>query len=160
MRNLIVDNWEIEHRYLLKRLPKEAPLYSIDIVQYYYPLKNGGRVRKEVRSDTKEVKYLHTVKTFVKPGISEEIEDEITESEFVGYVNKSEGSIFKTRYIYKHQNKKWEVDKFTHYALIIAEIELKYENELYQIPDYILDELLIEVTGNHKFSNYSLSQSR
>lgn len=158
MKNLIVDNWEIEHRFLLKRLPKEIPSYSLDIAQYYYPNNAGwARIRKEYNNNTKEFKFIHTVKTSIKPGISEEIEINITESEFNNFLKKAKNPIFKTRYVYEYQNKKWEVDKFTHFALIIAELELKYEDELYQIPEYIEKEILINITGNYKFSNLTLA---
>ena len=72
----------------------------------------------------------------------------------------NDGSRFinKVRYIYKDGDLKWEVDLFDNgYKLIIAEIEIPKKRYKLNIPDFIKDVLLLEVTGLKQFSNRNLS---
>ncbi len=63
--------------------------------------------------------------------------------------------ITKTRYNIPHANKLWEVDVFLaqNEGLIVAEIELDSELEVFEYPDWITD----EVTGDVKYYNSMLS---
>jgi adenylate cyclase len=63
--------------------------------------------------------------------------------------------ISKIRYKFNYHNKLWEIDEFLgdSKGLIIAEIELNSEDELYDLPDFILQ----EVTGEKKYYNAQLS---
>ncbi|MCB0729061.1 MAG: CYTH domain-containing protein, partial [Ignavibacteriae bacterium] len=65
-------------------------------------------------------------------------------------------SITKIRYIIEYKNKKWEVDEFLgdNEGLIIAEIELKDENEEFELPEWIGK----EVTDIEKYYNSRLSE--
>jgi len=60
----------------------------------------------------------------------------------------------KTRYKIEFGNKAWEVDEFfgNNLGLIVAEIELASEDELFDIPAWIG----IEVTGDEKYYNSNL----
>lgn len=62
--------------------------------------------------------------------------------------------IEKKRYIYFENNKKWEIDEFEgdNKGLIVAEIELKDENEEFVLPLWI-DK---EVSHDYKYSNSNL----
>jgi adenylate cyclase len=61
----------------------------------------------------------------------------------------------KIRYKLKYRNKLWEIDEFLgeNQGLIVAEIELKSEEEKYDLPDFILQ----EVTGDKRYYNAQLS---
>lgn len=63
--------------------------------------------------------------------------------------------ISKYRYIVQHDGKVWEVDEFMgdNKGLIIAEIELSSEEELFDLPDWVET----EVTGEKKYYNSYLS---
>lgn len=63
--------------------------------------------------------------------------------------------IDKTRYIIVHDGHTWEVDEFhgIHDGLVLAEIELKNENEPFTIPSFIGK----EVTGDAAYYNSTLS---
>ena len=63
--------------------------------------------------------------------------------------------IEKTRYRISFNEKVWEVDVFAgdNAGLIVAEIELTHEQETFNLPDWIGD----EVTGQDKYYNSSLS---
>jgi adenylate cyclase len=61
----------------------------------------------------------------------------------------------KIRYKLKYRDKLWEIDEFlgNNEGLIVAEIELKSEDEKYDLPDFILQ----EVTGEKRYYNAQLS---
>jgi adenylate cyclase len=63
----------------------------------------------------------------------------------------------KIRYKLIYRNKLWEIDEFLgeNKGLIVAEIELKSEDEAYDLPDFILQ----EVTGEKKYYNAQLSKN-
>ncbi len=63
--------------------------------------------------------------------------------------------VSKVRYKIVHQNKTWEVDEFSgdNEGLIVAEIELKSETEVFDLPPWI-DK---EVTGDNRYYNSNLS---
>ena len=63
--------------------------------------------------------------------------------------------ISKIRYKFNYHNKLWEIDEFLgdNKGLIIAEIELNSEDEKYDLPDFILQ----QVTGDKKYYNAQLS---
>ena len=65
-----------------------------------------------------------------------------------------DGYIDKTRYLVKSGKHTFEVDEFygDNEGLIMAEVELEYENEPYEKPDFIGK----EVTGDRRFYNGSL----
>jgi len=67
------------------------------------------------------------------------------------------GVIEKNRYLIKHGRHIFEVDEFLNEnkGLIIAEIELSNENELFQKPSWLGK----EVTGNVKYYNSNLSKN-
>ncbi|WP_417431559.1 CYTH domain-containing protein [Halpernia sp.] len=73
--------------------------------------------------------------------------------ELLDYFAVSELS--KIRYIINFENKLWEIDEFLdeNEGLIIAEIELKSEDENFKLPDWI-DR---EVTSDQKYYNSNLT---
>lgn len=154
---------EIERKFLLKSLPLIPPEKSVEIDQYYLKNSKGiwERVRKwEVGNDTK---YIHTIKKSISK--IENIEDELEVSEdfYLLFISKCESSkdsrfIKKTRHIFPHGKLIWEVDEFHNgYKLVIGEIEIPKRDYRLQIPQFIKDLVLLEVSGMSQFSNRNLS---
>jgi len=158
---------EIERKFLLKTLPNLNAKDSIKIEQLY--LKNGNiweRLRSWESVKTGERKFIHTIKTSMGKGINMEDEKLVSEEEFNDFkeqcmkFDRESRQIFKTRHIYDHPNTKlyWEVDEFhNNYRLIVAEIEIPNKDYKIEMPKYISDVILLEVTGLKQFSNRSLS---
>jgi adenylate cyclase len=69
--------------------------------------------------------------------------------------NFTVSELSKIRYKINFKGKIWEVDEFlgTNVGLLIAEIELKSEDETYELPDWVGE----EVTGDDKYYNSSLT---
>ena len=89
-------------------------------------------------------------------GISRyEFEKEITLDEAEHLMELCEpGIVDKTRYLVKCGSHVFEVDEFhgDNAGLVMAEVELMYENEPYERPDFLGD----EVTGDRRFYNSHL----
>jgi adenylate cyclase len=69
--------------------------------------------------------------------------------------NFAVSELSKVRYKINFKNKLWEIDEFLddNLGLVVAEIELKSENEAFDLPDWI-DR---EVTGEQKYYNSNLT---
>jgi adenylate cyclase len=85
-----------------------------------------------------------------------EFEYEIPIDDAIELINKfCSNLIEKTRHIVIHDNNTWEVDEFKglNAGLIVAEIELTSEDEIYSIPDWI-DK---NVTEDLRYANSNLT---
>lgn len=90
-------------------------------------------------------------------GISrKEFEYEIPVAEAVEILdNFALSEVEKVRYRIYHQDKLWEVDEFrgANTGLILAEIELQHEKEMFTFPDWITE----EVSNDTRYYNSNLS---
>lgn len=156
---------EIERKFLLKAIPTNKPDEVINIDQYYWKNSKGIWERVRKYESIKEKRFIHTIKKSVAKGVNIEDEKDITSEEFEKFLSKcfKEGAqskfISKDRLIYKISDEiKWEVDVFdSGYKLIIAEVEIPKKNYKLEIPEFIKDVLLMEVTNLKQFSNRNLS---
>ncbi len=85
-----------------------------------------------------------------------EFEYEIPKAEAEELLNQfSVSELIKVRYKILFTNKVWEIDQFLgdNLGLIVAEIELEHENEQFEMPDWIAN----EVTGINKYYNSILA---
>lgn len=156
---------EIERKFLLKSLPSINPTEIIKIEQYYH--KNDSGVWERARSWNSNVngmKYIHTVKKSVSKGVNLEDEYFMTKEEFNSFketcFNSKNDSKFltKERWIYPDNELLWEVDLFKgDMNIIIAEVEIPTKRYKVNIPQFIAEKLLLEVTEFKQFSNRSLS---
>lgn len=155
---------EIERKFLLKAMPDKDPSEIIKIEQFY--LKNSEGIWERARSWNSSInglKYIHTVKKSISKGVNLEDEYFMTEDEFTKFkneclVSKESKYISKERWIYPDGQLNWEVDMFNSgHHLIVAEIEIPTKRYKINIPNFIADKLLLEVTGYKQFSNRSLS---
>lgn len=156
---------EIERKFLVKSLPNKTPDDVYKIEQFY--LKNSEGIWERARtyhSDKTGDKYIHTIKKSVSKGVNMEDEYEMTQEQFEEFrakcyePNTESRHISKERWVYNDGSLRWEVDLFkSGYHLIVAEIETPTKKYDLEIPKFIQDVLLLEVTGLKQFSNRSLS---
>lgn len=153
-----VNGYEIESRYLLKRVPNVDFEDVLEIEQFYTP---EGRFRKQKLKSSKVITYFKTNKKPISPGINEEIEKEITEYDFETAIKGATRKIVKQRGIVFHSGLKWEIDYFKNNLLVIAEVEVDTIEDQKQIvlPDFLKEVVVLEVTGIEEFSNYNLADN-
>ena len=144
---------EIERKFLVKGDFKPDAFQSVEITQGYLCKDNGLTVRVRIKGD----KGFLTIKG-KRTGLSRfEWEKEISENEALALLEQVDsGRIAKTRYLVKNTDGKhvWEVDEFhgDNEGLIVAEIELSDENEPFDKPDWIGE----EVTNDPRYYNAQL----
>lgn len=141
---------EIERKFLVhKRMDwKRLASSCSHIQQGYFAAVNTVRVR--IRDDKG---YLTIKGPSHNGGLSRyEFEKEITLQEAQQLMLLCEsGVIDKHRYLVPYAGHTFEVDEFhgDNDGLVMAEVELKSENELFESPDFIGK----EVTGDRRFYN-------
>lgn len=141
---------EIERKFLVhKRMDwKRLASSCSHIQQGYFAAVNTVRVR--IRDDKG---YLTIKGPSHNGGLSRyEFEKEITLQEAQQLMLLCEsGVIDKHRYLVPYAGHTFEVDEFhgDNYGLVMAEVELKSENEPFESPDFIGK----EVTGDRRFYN-------
>lgn len=143
---------EIERKYLID-LGKIGTLENgIRIKQGYLSTDKNAVVRVRVKND----KAYLTIKG-PNNGISRlEFEYEIPFDEANEMLDNlcKKPVIDKTRYIIKHDIHIWEIDVFygDNEGLVVAEVELKDENEKINLPSWIKE----EVTSDNRYFNSNL----
>jgi len=166
---------EIERKFLIKDLPIDPSLKLPEIqhiIQYYYKHESVWKRIRKIESNISGQQFLHTVKTY-KDGITYEEEklfSYLEYKELISMINSGEYPsrfISKTRYILPTEIQanfegeiktiKWEFDKFN-FNLMIAEIELPSFDFPLEIPDFIKEKIIYEVTNISEFSNRNLAQ--
>lgn len=146
---------EIERKFLVKGEFKHLAHSSHDIVQGYLSSVAERSVRVRIYG---EQAFL-TVKGITNAsGLSRfEWEKEIDKGEALALIKLCEpGVIEKKRYLIPIGQHIFEVDEFygDNKGLIVAEIELTSENESFDIPEWLGE----EVTGVKKYYNSELSK--
>lgn len=149
---------EIERKFLVHKRDDEykRQAYSSSRIKQGYICSGHGRtVRVRIRGD----KGFLTIKGPSSEGgmTRYEFEKEITLDEAEHLFELCEpGIIDKTRYLVKSGSHTFEVDEFYGYneGLVMAEVELQSEDEPYEKPDFIAQ----EVTGDRRFYNSYLRQ--
>lgn len=154
---------EIERKFLMRRVPvellKKRKHEVIKITQYYFDI-DGKWQRFRIASDKKGIKYIHTIKKSISPGVYEEDEKLITKKEFLktfAQHKKNYRVIDKTRHVIKHNGLKFEIDEYKNLSLVVLEIELPKLNFCFQYPKGLEDDIVYELTGIKQFSNLSLA---
>ena len=144
-----MSGFEIERKFLVKDARyKEQAFASSRIRQGYICSGHGRTVRVRIR----DARGYITIKGPSKNGgLSRyEFEKEITLDEAEHLMELCEpGLIDKTRYLVKSGAHTFEVDEFygENEGLVIAEVELGSEDEPYEKPDFIGE----EVTGDKRY---------
>ena len=144
---------EIERKFLVDKSRLPNNLEGTKYTQGYISITDSGIVRVRIKGDIAVI----TIKS-AGLGISrDEFEYQIPMDDAKSLLELfNDGVIYKTRYDIVYEGKKWEIDQFhgDNEGLWIAEIELQFENESFEIPKWVLE----EVTGNEKYYNSYLSK--
>ena len=147
---------EIERKFLVRGDDYKRQAHaSSRICQGYILSERGRTVRVRIR-DTKG--YLTIKGPSENGGLSRyEFEKEITLDEAEHLLELCEpGMIEKTRHLVKSGKHIFEVDEFhgENEGLVLAEVELNSEDEPYEKPDFIGE----EVTGDRRYYNSCLKE--
>ena len=145
---------EIERKFLVKGDGYKQQAYSHSHIQQGYICSSHGRtVRVRIRD---ERGYLTIKGPSENGGLSRyEFEKEISLDEAEHLMQLCEpGIIDKTRWLVKSGQHTFEVDEFfgENEGLVMAEVELGSEDESYEKPDFIGQ----EVTGDRRYYNSHL----
>ena len=148
---------EIERKFLVKGNGYKQQAYSHSHIQQGNISSSHGRtVRVRIRD---ERGYLTIKGPSENGGLSRyEFEKEITLDEAEHLMQLCEpGIIDKTRWLVKSGNHTFEVDEFfgENEGLVMAEVELGAEDEPYEKPDFIGQ----EVTGDRRYYNSHLRKN-
>lgn len=145
---------ETEHKYLVTNNAwrEIQPLKTVQIRQGYLSIEPG----KTIRVRTAGNKGYITIKGKAISATRPEYEYEIPvkdANELLTIFCKD--PVEKTRYYIEFKNKTWEVDVYEglNKGLMVAEIELTHETEIYDRPEWLGP----DVTHDHRYSNASLS---
>jgi adenylate cyclase len=144
---------ETERKFLVKNEFRHQSVKSIEITQTYLSIDPDKTIRLRIADDT----AFMTIKSRIPGKLFARNEWEFQ----ISLVDASEmmvlclpGKIVKTRYLIPSGKHTFEVDVFhdKNEGLIIAEIELSSEDELFNIPEWLGD----EVTGKPEYNNSRL----
>lgn len=145
---------EIERKFLvdLSLWPTEGR--KIEMQQAYLVIES----QKVIRVRIADQKGFITIKAN-RVGISrDEFEYEIPLEDAKAMMGLSIGAIIdKSRYLYEYCGKTWEIDVFKgeNEGLVVAEIELNHEDEAFEKPEWIRE----EVSNDIRYYNFQLSQN-
>ncbi len=143
---------EIERKYLVdldKWAWKGTP---VEIKQAYLSIENG----KIIRIRTSGEKAYLTIKGNLQGITRDEFEYPVPYTDALQLMNFSVSfPVEKTRYILPSGDIKWEIDVFhgLNDGLIVAEVELTSEDQEFEKPDWILE----EVSHDERYFNFNLS---
>ena len=145
---------EIERKFLVVGDSYKQEAYDSSRIRQGYICSSRGRtVRVRIRDSRG---YLTIKGPSANGGLARyEFEKEITLSEAENLMKLCEpGMIDKTRYLVKSGKHTFEVDEFygENEGLVMAEVELAYEDEPYEKPSFIGK----EVTGDRRYYNSQL----
>jgi adenylate cyclase len=144
---------ETERKFLVKGEFRHLSEREINIIQCYLSIDPDKTIRLRIADD----KAFLTIKSRPqKNSISRnewEVSIPVTDAQEMIKICLP-GRIVKTRYLIPSGKHVFEVDVFheKHEGLIIAEIELTSEDEYFDKPDWLGD----EVTGNPKYYNANM----
>ena len=143
---------EIERKYLVEKAFVETLQGGARIKQGYIATKDKTAVRARVKGD----KAFLTLKGANKGMTRTEFEYAISVEDAESIIDElcSGGVIDKTRYEVNFSGYIWEVDIFygENEGLIVAEVELSDENEVFEKPPWLLE----EVTNDPRYYNSNL----
>lgn len=147
---------EIERKFLVLNDSYKRESFSHSRIQQGYITSERGRtVRIRIRD---EKAYITIKGPSLNGGLSRyEFEQEIPMDDARQLMALCEpGIIDKTRWLVKSGSHTFEVDEFfgDNAGLVMAEVELRSEDDVVQIPDFIGD----EVTGDRRYYNSQLRQ--
>ena len=145
---------EIERKFLVIKEMFNPVGKCISMKQGYLTVDNKKVIRVRVADDKGFITIKGPMTGITRP----EFEYEIPKNEAEILVGMCENRIIeKERYIEKYRGMIWEVDIFTkeNTGLMIAEIELEFENQTFETPPWIGE----EVTFDKRYYNSWLTRN-
>lgn len=147
---------EIERKFLVKNNSWHKHVdKTITVRQNYILSKNNSVVRVRQYGDD----YYLCIKGETQGISRKEFEYKITKDDYFGLMAISEDVAFihKDRSIIKQGNLTWEIDIFSgdNQGLVIAEIELDSENQEFEIPEWLGE----EVSHDYRYFNSELAKN-
>jgi len=110
--------------------------------------------KREVDS---EAKYFLTMKSGEKTLSRVESEIEIDEESYKFMVDSfGESRVSKKRFTFDYSNNKFELDVFPDVRLLLMEVELSDEKQLFELPPFV--NIVRDVTGDKRFYSSNLGQ--
>ena len=145
---------EIERKYLVTSDAYKAGANPVEITQVYLTIQDNLAIRVRIEEHHASI----AIKSKISERVNREYEYNIPLDEARSLMNLSQySSITKTRHLVDYKNHLWEVDEFhgENEGLIVAEIELDDENEEFEIPPWLGE----EVTADYRYLNSNLAKS-
>ena len=143
---------EIERKFLVISDTYRDNAQSSDIKQAYLSVTERMAIR--VRIDG--IQGTLAIKSKVSDRVNREYEYSIPIDDARSLINLGGLPIIrKTRYLVEYEGWTWEVDEFhdNNAGLIVAEIELEDENDIFKLPPWIGE----EVTADYRYLNSNLA---
>ena len=145
---------EIERKYLVRDNSYKSKAHSsYRIIQGYLSTDKEATIRIRIC----DYRAFITIKGLNNGIIRNEWEYEIPMEDAKEMIKICKGVVIdKTRYNVDYCGFAWEIDEFhgVHSGLVLAEIEIETENDVYPLPQFVGE----EVSGNAKYYNSVLSK--
>ena len=144
---------EIERKFLTISDDYRLTAKLVDIKQAYLSIYDNMAIRVRVEG----IQASLNIKSKKSERVNHEFEYIIPLDEAQSLIRMSPYPIIeKTRYVVEYKGKSWEVDEFhgDNRGLIVAEIELDEENEQFDMPPWLGE----EVTADYRYLNSSLAK--
>jgi len=144
---------EIERKFLVNSDRYKIGAKPVDIMQAYLAIKNNLAIRVRIEGRNATL----AIKSKVSERVNREYEYSIPLDEAQSMMKLSEYAVItKTRYFVDYKRHTWEVDEFhgDNEGLIVAEIELDDEDEKFEKPPWLGE----EVTADYRYLNSNLTK--
>jgi CHAD domain-containing protein/CYTH domain-containing protein len=149
---------EIERKFLLKDLPSALrDAASVEVRQGWLP---GTVLQERLRcvAEPAGARYYRTVKSGTGV-VRVEIEEETSAELFERLWPLTEGRrVLKRRYYRQGNGLQWEVDVFVDRELVLAEVELPSAETRVELPGWLSESVVREVTGEPEYVNVNLAR--
>ena len=144
---------EIERKFLVVSDDYKINSKSVDIKQAYLSVGQNMAIRVRIEG----IQASLNIKSKKTERINHEYEYVIPMDEARSLIRMSLYPLIeKTRYLVEYGGMTWEVDEFhtDNEGLIVAEIELDDENEIFDMPPWLGE----EVTADYRYLNSNLAK--
>ncbi len=152
-----INNQEIERKFLVTNQTWKENVIGIEYYQGYFISDERVSVRVRIEGVVAKltIKGKSAPNSISRPEFEYEIP--VSDAEFLLEKLCLPGKVRKIRYKKQIENHIWEIDEFLeeNKGLIIAEIELSTEDEVFEKPEWIGE----EVSYDKKYTNGSLSRN-
>ena len=160
------EPYEIERRFLIrypdvKKLEALPNCRKVEIIQTYLKAKDGDELRIRQRGENGNYIYYKTLKHTVTPLKRVEIEENLTQDEYLQLLMEADPALHqirKTRYCLTYENQYFKIDIYPFWNdRALMEIELRDEKETVRFPGQL--EIIKEVTDDGNYNSRSLAQN-